>query len=241
MNNWKTYGNPFLPKGTEGFRHEYKYLCRDWQLQILRSRLRGIIRPDPHVSTSGSYEIRSIYFDDMDDRAFQENEAGVDRREKFRIRIYNRDPSFISLESKEKQGGKVRKRAVQISMEEFRQVVQGSGAALSSAPPLLKRLHVLRLTGLMRPKVIISYERTPYVCAAGNTRITFDRMISVSTRIDGFFDRDLPERPVLPGGWQLLEVKFDEFLPSYLRDALYNESLTQSTFSKYYLGRLALL
>ena len=81
------------------FRHELKYLITTAQVEMLKSRLTGILSPDSHA-VGGSYRIRSLYFDDYDDRCFYENENGVDPREKFRIRIYNGSTDRITLECK---------------------------------------------------------------------------------------------------------------------------------------------
>ena len=47
----------------------------------------------------------------------------------------------------------------------------------------------------------------------------------------------LPERPVLPKGQHLLEVKFDEYLPDYIYHAIQMTNMRLETFSKYYLCR----
>lgn len=104
-------------------------------------------------------------------------------------------------------------------------------------PPVLQKLNLLMRTRLMRPKVIVEYDRTPFVEKLGNTRVTFDRNIRSSDAVQSFLEKRIPGRPIMPAGRQILEVKYDEFLPDYLCRNLQLSRLRQTTFSKYYLCR----
>ena len=86
------------------FRHEWKIEINTADLLALRSRLRVLMEPDAHA-VDGRYQIRSLYFDSLTDRALREKIDGVNRREKFRIRYYNGDTGFLSLEKKSKLNG----------------------------------------------------------------------------------------------------------------------------------------
>ena len=68
------------------FRHEWKHPLNSMDLQETRSRLRCVMRPDPHAGASGKYEVRSLYFDSPGDSALREKLDGISRREKFRMR-----------------------------------------------------------------------------------------------------------------------------------------------------------
>lgn len=219
------------------FRHELKYLITTAQVQMLKSRLTGILSPDSHA-VGGSYRIRSLYFDDYDDRCFYENENGVDPREKFRIRIYNGSTDRITLECKRKERGKTLKTACPLSLEQTKQLMRGIPIGdIAGQPPLLQKLTVRMLTARMRPVVMVEYDRVPYVYRLGNVRITLDTNISSSSEIHRFLEPDIPRRPVLPLGQQLLEVKYDEFLPDHIYRSLSLNNLSQTAFSKYYLCR----
>ena len=104
-------------------------------------------------------------------------------------------------------------------------------------PALLNKMLLLQRTQLMQPKVIVQYLRRPFVCDEGNVRVTFDMNITSSPAFDRFFMEDIPERPVLPKGQHLLEVKFDEYLPDYIYHAIQMTNMRLETFSKYYLCR----
>lgn len=220
------------------YRHEFKYLCTDAHLAILESRLKSILCKDSHVGPDGIYRIKSLYFDDRNDRCYWDNEDGVTPREKYRFRIYENDSTKINLECKRKENDKIYKTSCRLTMEQFEYLAYGKGAyPLSSLPMLAQKLQILRMTTGMTPKVIVEYERTPYVYKNGNVRITFDRNITSSAQIDRFFDDKIKKRPILSAGMQLLEVKYDEYLPDYIYHALTLDNMQRTNFSKYYLCR----
>ena len=85
------------------YRHEYKYLSPEYILSYLQKRVGMVLQLDPHTGDAKQYSIRSIYFDDMYNTCYRENENGTDPREKFRIRIYNGSTEHIKLELKQKE------------------------------------------------------------------------------------------------------------------------------------------
>lgn len=220
------------------YRHEFKYLCSQGELEMLKVRLRGLMQPDPHAGEKGEYSIRSLYFDDYEDRCLMENEAGTDPREKFRIRIYGHSSERISLELKKKRRGKTQKLSCLLTEEQCRSLMAGEIPECSGdAPALFRKLCLLMRTRLMRPKVIVEYMRIPYVCQYGNVRVTLDRNISSSNRADLFLEDQIPLRPVLEAGQHVLEVKYDEYLPDHIYHTVHMANLRQTAFSKYYLCR----
>lgn len=160
------------------FRHEFKYECSYAQLKNLQCRLSGLIPLDPHAGEDGIYNIRSLYFDDYYDRCLMENEAGTDPREKFRIRIYNHSAERISLELKRKVRGKTQKISCPLTEEQCRMLMAGQTPEITKGtPPLLNKLVMLMKTTLMQPKVIVEYDRVPYIYPLGNVRVTLDENI----------------------------------------------------------------
>lgn len=222
----------------EKYRHEFKYLCTDAQLAMLETRLTGIMSKDIHTGTNGRYLIKSLYFDDINDRCFMENEDGTGPREKYRIRIYNNDPERISLECKRRENDKINKKSCLLTREQYDWLVFGrTYGRIKELPELARKLLVLKMCSKMEAKVIVSYERVPYVYQSGNVRVTFDRNIASSSRIEDFFRPDTGKRPILPSGRQLLEVKYDEYLPDHIYHALSLANMQRIAFSKYYLCR----
>lgn len=220
------------------YRHELKYQISDAQVQLLKSRINHLIPPDSHAGENGVYSIRSLYFDDYDNRCLRENEDGTDPREKFRIRIYNHSADRITLECKRKERGKTHKTSCRLTREQTEFLMQGRVLPdIGSQPPLLQKLTMLMLTRRMRPVVIVEYDRIPYVYKNGNVRITLDTNIASSWAVERFLDETIPKRPVLSAGQQLLEVKYDEYLPDFIYRNLQLHSLRQTAFSKYYICR----
>ncbi len=220
------------------YRHEFKYLCSYGELMTLKVRLQGLVSLDTHVGESGVYNIRSLYFDDIYDTCYRENEAGTDPREKFRIRIYDHSSERISLELKRKVRGKTQKLSCLLTEEQCQGLMEGEIPVLQeNSPALLRKLCLLMQTRHMRPKVIVEYERVPYVYPHGNVRITMDENISASNRTDRFLERQIPLRPILEAGQHILEVKYDEYLPDGIYRTIQSGNLRQTAFSKYYLCR----
>lgn len=219
------------------FRHELKYFISSGQVAMLKTRLPGLAHLDSHAG-SGGYSIRSLYFDDYDNRCLRENENGTDPREKYRIRIYNHSCSRITLECKRKEQGMTHKTACPLTPEQTRQLMAGKPLSnVGQLPPLLRKFTMEMLLYGLRPVVIVEYDRIPYVYPNGNVRITLDTNISSSSRIGSFLDPVIPKRPVMPLGQQLLEVKYDAFLPDFLYQSLQLSSLQQTACSKYAICR----
>ena len=108
---------------------------------------------------------------------------------------------------------------------------------IGTQPPVLRKLTLQMLTRRMKPVVIVEYDRIPYVYKNGNVRITLDTNIRSSSAVDRFLDEVILSRPVMPSGHQLLEVKYDEYLPDFIYRNLQLHSLRQTAFSKYYICR----
>ena len=214
------------------FRHEWKIEINTADLLALRSRLRILMEPDEHAA-GGRYLIRSLYFDTPADRALREKIDGVNRREKFRIRYYNGDTGFLSLEKKSKWNGLCNKQAVQITAEQAQAITEGNIPHIQqNAPPLLQELCYKMKTEGLQPKVVVDYTREPFVYRPGNVRVTFDYGIRTGLGCTDFLN---PGLVTIPAGASpvLLEVKWDAFLPDVIRDALQMTGRGASAFSKY--------
>ena len=228
----------FVSKEHKKYRHELKYICTEAQLANIQGRIHHLIPLDSHVGESGMYQIRSLYFDDYYNRCYYENENGTDPREKFRIRIYNGNANKINLELKKKERGKTLKLSCPLTEEQCRTLMRGEPLPDDpNYPPVLQKLLLLMKTTMMKPKIIVEYDRVPYVYKLGNVRITLDKNISSCNRIETFLDKKINKRPIMQAGHHVLEVKFDEFLPDYIRSVIQLDSLKQTAFSKFYLCR----
>lgn len=215
------------------YRHEWKHILTYSDMLVLRSRLSAVMQPDPHT-VNGKYLIRSLYFDNAEDKALREKIDGVNRREKFRIRYYNGDTSLIHLEKKSKRDGVGSKYGAVLSAEEAQRIVDGHISWMPSAAdrPLIQELYCkMRYQGL-RPKTIVDYTREPFIYEPGNVRVTLDYDIRTGLRSTDFLNADCV---TIPAGDApiLLEVKWDEYLPSIIRMIVQMPGRHVTAFSKY--------
>ena len=214
------------------YRHEWKHSISVADLLVLRQRLRAVMCPDSNA-VDGKYLVRSLYFDTPTDAALREKLDGVDRREKFRIRLYNHDSSFIRLEKKSKLAGLGRKESVALTPGQTQQIVDGDLDWMREHEDnLVRELYVQMRTRQLRPKTIVDYTREPFVYAPGNVRVTLDYDIRTGL---GCTDVLNPRCITVPAGESpiILEVKWDAFLPDVIRSAIGLEDRRASAFSKY--------
>ncbi len=219
------------------YRHEWKHEITYGDMLVLRGRLARIAERDKHT-VNGKYEIRSLYFDTLTDKALKEKIDGVNIREKFRIRYYNGDLSFIRLEKKSKAGGLCRKESVFLSIESVQAVLDGNyGALIGNGQPLITEFYSKITGGGLRPKTIVDYTREPFVFAPGNVRITLDYNIRSGLQNTDFLN---PNSVTVSVGNApiILEVKWDEYLPDIIRDAVQLGNCRTGAFSKYAACRI---
>lgn len=219
-------------------RHEYKYHCSAVQSEIIKARIKCIMKVDRHVAANGFYHVRSLYFDDSIHTAYFANENGTEPREKFRIRVYNHDATNIFLEKKQKLHDMTKKDSCAITIAQAEALISGQDLETTAETPLLLNEFISRSrTRRLYPVVIVDYDRIPYVYNLGNVRVTFDMNISSSNQISRFFERDIAKRPIMESGQYIMEVKWDSFLPDYVKQSLQTNSLPRIALSKYYYCR----
>ena len=218
-------------------RHELKHEISYADMLALRGRLAAVMRRDEHA-VGGAYKIRSLYFDNVYDKALREKLDGVNMREKFRIRYYNGDIGFIQLEKKSKIGSLTSKAQARISAEKAQKIISGDLDWMkSSENDLVRELYAkMRFEGL-RPRTIVDYTREPFIYAPGNVRVTLDYDIRTGLGSTDFLS---PKVPMVPAGDQkcILEVKWDEYLPDVVRCAVQLGRVRAESFSKYAISRI---
>lgn len=220
-------------------RHEEKYICSERYLMLLEHKLRAIMEPDANQGDDG-YNIRSLYFDTLEDDLFNEGLQGIEKRNKYRVRIYNCERQVIKLEKKTSNRYLKSKRTSRLLEEETQRLMLNeelvSNLEHCNDDELKQEFLTLQRTQLLQPKIIVDYNRMAFVSDIGNVRITLDRNICATDKVTGFFDKELLLYPILPRGVHLLEVKYDGILPGYLARLLNYENLERTSFSKYVLG-----
>ena len=214
------------------YRHEWKHMLSYPDMLEIRMRMKAIARPDPHA-LDGKYMIRSLYFDNISDKALREKIDGVNRREKFRIRYYNLDPSVIHLEKKSRLNGLGTKYSAGLTAEQAQSIVDGNTEwMMDSENSVIRELYLKMQYQCMRPKTIVDYTREPFIYDPGNVRVTLDYDIRTGMRCTDFLN---PDCITIPAGDApiLLEVKWDDYLPDIIRDAVQLTDTRVTAFSKY--------
>ena len=245
------------------YRHELKYKISYPDYLAMRSRLRPVMKADPHASAGGRYLVRSIYFDNLNDKALREKIDGVAKREKFRIRYYNDDLSYIVLEKKMKIGSLCLKYSAPITEEECRKILSGGRSSVTDGgrsstidggrgsmrngdlsfmkehpQELVRELYAKMTCQLLRPRVLVSYTREPFIYQAGNVRVTFDSDIRTSLFHQEFLTKEAAGISATDEPQDVyLEVKFDAFLPEVVQDLIRVKGIRQHAFSKYSASR----
>lgn len=223
-------------------RSELKHQINQMDYWVLRNRLKGFMKSDPNADEKGRYLIRSLYFDNVYDKALREKLDGLNHREKFRIRMYKEDDSYIRLEKKTKHGSLGDKDSTVLTRAQTQAIIDCDWEAMKAIDdPLVWELYSKMVSQGLRPKTIVQYTREPYIYAAGNVRVTFD--YDLKTSIYGTDLLDFRTPMVTPpmgidGRFILLEVKYDEFIPEVIKNLLQLGSRKDAAFSKYATCRM---
>lgn len=218
-------------------RQEKKFLVDPVSAAKLRRRLSAVMHEDEHNGACG-YRVRSLYFDTLHDRDFVEKLFGTDPRRKVRLRLYDPAGDFALLEMKQKQGDDQQKRSLQLNRSEARRLVSGDTTWMLDRPePFAAEMYAFMAMNGYRPKAIIEYRRQAFVAKENRIRITFDTEIRATESCANPFDEKLCLHPVLDPFNEILEVKYNGFLLSYIKDALNTVSKRPISVSKYCLGR----
>ena len=219
-------------------RHELKYYIAGSEADILASRLQRVLRSDPHNGTAAGYRIKSLYFESHDRFDLYSKQSGIHSRKKIRLRIYDEAAQYAKLEIKIKQNQQIEKWSLLLEREIALQVAAGHYMALKGMEDEnAMRFYLLLTTQLYRPATIVEYWREAFIYPAFNVRITIDRYLHGNCSNLALFEGGQQHFPVLLSGRQILEVKFNHYLPDFIRKLLQSIPLERAAISKYTLAR----
>ena len=215
-------------------RHEEKHQVNLREALVLSRRLEKLFPRDPHAGPEGSYQVVSLYYDDPYDTALRQKLDGMNRREKFRLRYYGKEPAFFKLEKKYKVKGLCGKGSCRLSREEGERLLRRDFAFLLEKEEPLAREFYAKLRRGLAPKTVVRYTREAFLYAPGNVRVTLDGDIRA-----GAPERFLIPQKLLPalGGLAVVEVKYDAFLPEIVKLAVQVPNRQGTACSKYALCR----
>lgn len=220
-------------------RQEKKFLMHEVAMLKLCSRLNEVMIEDPFNGKNG-YAIRSLYFDTVDEKDYTDKIDGLELRRKIRLRVYSPDSDFAKLEMKQKQGAYQKKRSLKISREDAEKMTRGDYSPLLAYPePFAAECYGLMNMLCYRPKTIVEYRRRAYIAKENRIRITFDNCIKSTESCFELFSKNLNQYPVLDPFNAILEVKYNGFLLSYIKQLINEADRSEISVSKYVLAREA--
>ena len=220
------------------FRHELKYYLSNTASLELEQRLSHILNSDAHNTNKNGYMVRSLYFDSITDECLFDKQSGIKDRQKYRLRIYDPASNSVKFEIKHKINNQVYKETVTIDRNLAEQFIRGDFHKMKLPDnPVLRKIYAKFVSNHYRPKVVVEYNRSAYVFEGLNIRVTFDRLLRSNNTYFDIFSNDLPLTPVILEGKQILEIKYNEYIPDYIYHALQTSSFERMAISKYTLSR----
>ncbi len=211
------------------FRSEIKYLITDKDFYLINHNLKNLLKKDPYCKKD-FYTISSIYFDNYKMTSYNQVKCGISERWKYRIRFYNYDDSYIKLEKKYKVNGLTNKKSIKITKEILNNILNNNAKISKDNESLLNEFIIKMKIENLRPVICIEYDRIPYIYKSGNVRITFDYNIRYTKSCKNLFES---EKRVYYLKEKILEIKYNELLPDFIKYRLELNHLEQISYSKF--------
>ena len=207
------------------------------QYYRLGARFARVMISDPHNKSDG-YPIRSLYFDSLDDRDFDDKEEGMELRQKIRLRNYGPQSDFAKLEMKQKQGPYQRKRSLSLCKADAQRLIRGDYSPLLTVPDDFGR----ECYGIMnmycyQPRSVVEYRRKAFIAKENNIRVTLDHHIIGTEANYDIFSPSLMQNTLFDQSLAVLEVKYNGFLLSYIKDLVSEVNQSETSVGKYALSR----
>jgi hypothetical protein len=220
------------------FRHELKFYINTHTFIVLRNRLKAVMKKDINSVNSEGYHIRSLYFDDIYNSAFRQKVSGIDKRKKYRIRIYNHSDKLIKLEKKIKSVSYISKTSISITREEFYSILDKNVQFLMESDNKLKHeFYVCMVKDFLKPVITVDYIREAYTFDVDNIRITFDKKLEAGINSFDIFGNNIITSSCIDMGTVIMEIKYNRPIPHFIRKLLQIGSFEYCSISKYVLCR----
>lgn len=227
-----------MSKELKVFRAEKKYRISSWQADMVIGKLEAVLKGDS-VNGTKPYLVRSLYFDSIYNDDYYDKMLGLERRKKIRLRIYDPDSKIAKLELKEKQNKDQLKRSITVTKEQAEEMIKGNYSFLSEMEePLAQEILYIMQTNCYRPVCIVEYKRRALINETNDIRITFDSAVSSNEGDFSLFAKNLTTYPVILPDTTIMEVKYNGFLLSYIKDIVSIADAVESSSSKYCMARM---
>ncbi len=214
-------------------RNELKFFIHSADAHLLKLRLASVLSPDRHTKAGVPYFIRSLYFDDPSFTAYFDKANSIEKREKFRIRFYNHDPSFLRLEKKQKNGNFCMKEWEKIDLLFAHQILSEKREFADEKGKLSEEWLLKIRSNALAPRFFVDYQRTAFIYPVQDVRITIDEKLSASPFSSSLTENSALSIPILNEGESILEIKFNQFLPAHLVSLLEGVPKVRSSISKF--------
>lgn len=218
-------------------REENKYLLNFVEAKKIQNKLSSVLKLDTNSKT-GEYNIRSLYFDSINDIDYNDKLCGREERKKIRLRVYDPKANKCKLEIKKKHGDIQNKISIWIKKEDAKKLINGEYEVLFNYfdDEDAKYIYSIMVLGCYRPKVLIEYKRIAYTFNEFNTRLTFDFDIKSSESNFNIFDNNINYLNVFNDNI-IFEVKYNEKLLEFISKILKEFDLKSISYSKYLYSR----
>ncbi len=225
-------------KSLEVSRYELKYPISFIDYARLSHLMRNMLLEDKNNKEHG-YPVRSVYFDSIENTDFYEKMDGLENRKKIRLRTYEYDSNIVKLELKRKFGNAQRKQSLIVTVEDAKELLRCNYEVLKNyESDVADTLYNLMTINLVKPVVMIEYNRKAFIHPMNNIRITLDSDIRSSETDFRMFEKNVALIPINYDYFALLEVKYNGFIFKWISDILRGFELNQESYSKYSSSRI---
>lgn len=232
-----------------GLRYEYKYFVPNEKMDVLRRMIVPFMEHDRHCAfrENNQYTVRSIYYDTPGFRCYFDKVDGIKNRHKYRLRGYNLptadQSSLVFFEIKKKYEIPILKvRSTKTFAEAQNILTENQFVPLSNQQAIhhddsLQRFMFHYYRQHLRPVILIIYEREAFLGKHDDTiRITFDKNLRsrIYPKVQSLYD-DHELRWSLTSQF-ILEVKFNDHFPAWLKPVIGSLGLVRQSASKYVIS-----
>lgn len=218
-------------------RREEKYTIQTKEALFYYDKFEKIMSTDK-FSKDGSYTVRSLYFDNVDDKDFFDKINEQYFRRKIRLRIYSPNDKTAKLEIKQKQGVFQKKRSLSITRDDAKELIEGNTSILLNYDnDFANEAYSIMNLECYKPKTIIEYQRRAFMAKENQIRLTFDSNIRATESSFDLFSENLLLNPIIDPNYVIFEVKYNHFMLSYISDMIADINRSAVSSSKYCMGR----